>query len=48
LVLDHADTADWLEGALAGGASDVATVVYHSIVSKQEPAACAAGPAAGL
>jgi hypothetical protein len=30
--VDHAPAADWIEAALAGGVSGVATVVYHSIV----------------
>jgi hypothetical protein len=30
--VDHANAADWIEAALAGGVSGVATVVYHSIV----------------
>src|SRR5262249_25421246 len=30
--VEQANAAEWVEGALAGGVSGVATVVYHSIV----------------
>jgi hypothetical protein len=38
-TVDHANAVDWVEAALGGGVSGVATVVYHSIVWQYLPKA---------